>query len=74
MLGTLGQAFDQAPKPDAYKLHKLDEVKKTAYPLETDELKMKFQRRRDEEFYESIQVVRDRLIHSPTNSNPNFFS
>lgn len=57
MMGTLGRAFEKAPKPDAQKLHRVEREKTPPQPLETEELMQKFTRKRDEDFYEKfIQV------------------
>uniref|UniRef100_A0A914WB98 Ig-like domain-containing protein n=1 Tax=Plectus sambesii TaxID=2011161 RepID=A0A914WB98_9BILA len=62
MLGTLGQAFQQAPKPDAQKLHRVEREKTPPEPLETEELMSKFTRKRDEDFYEKfVQAEQTKL-------------
>ncbi|KJH46030.1 immunoglobulin I-set domain protein [Dictyocaulus viviparus] len=56
-LGTLGEAFDAAPKPDARKLLSVERSRTPIEPLETEELLQKFTRPRDEQFYDQLAYV-----------------
>lgn len=57
MMGTLGEAFERAPKPDFTKLMRMETEREPIAPMESEELVSKFQRKREEEFYEKILAV-----------------
>ncbi|CAB3397921.1 unnamed protein product [Caenorhabditis bovis] len=56
-LGSLGEAFETAPKPDAQKLMHVERSHSPIEPLETEELIQKFTRPRDDNFYEKLSYV-----------------
>lgn len=56
-LGTLGEAFERAPKPDLGKLVRIEGEKAAPAPLESEELVQKFHKQRHEDFYEKISAV-----------------
>ncbi|CAI4222564.1 unnamed protein product [Auanema sp. JU1783] len=56
-LGTLGEAFDAAPKPNAMKLMHVERAKSPIEPMETEELLQKFTKPRDDQFYEQLSYV-----------------
>uniref|UniRef100_A0A1I7XKU1 Immunoglobulin I-set domain protein n=1 Tax=Heterorhabditis bacteriophora TaxID=37862 RepID=A0A1I7XKU1_HETBA len=56
-LGTLGEAFEAAPKPDAQKLMHVERSRTPIEPLETEELMQKFTRPRDDQFYDQLAYV-----------------
>lgn len=56
-LGTLGEAFEKAPKPDLGKLVRVEGEKALPEPLESEELVQKFHKQRKEDFYEKITAV-----------------
>ena len=58
MMGSLGEAFQKAPKADVKKLLKVEREKTPPEPLETEELIAKFTRERGDDFYEKFVKVR----------------
>uniref|UniRef100_A0A8R1HM90 Ig-like domain-containing protein n=1 Tax=Caenorhabditis japonica TaxID=281687 RepID=A0A8R1HM90_CAEJA len=56
-LGSLGPAFDAAPKPDAQKLMHVERAQSPIEPLESQELIQKFTRPRDDDFYNKLSYV-----------------
>ena len=56
-LGTLGEAFERAPKGDATKLLKVEQIRAPIEPLESEELVQKFTRAKDEQFYDKLAYV-----------------
>ena len=59
-LGQLGEHFKKTRKPDQYALMRVERERKTAHPLESEELLAKFGEKREEEFYEKLLQVRRR--------------
>uniref|UniRef100_A0AC34RI08 Ig-like domain-containing protein n=1 Tax=Panagrolaimus sp. JU765 TaxID=591449 RepID=A0AC34RI08_9BILA len=57
LMGTLGEAFQKAPKPVLPKLLQVENNKTPFEPLETEELVQKFTRTRDEQFYDKLSYV-----------------
>ncbi|WKY10685.1 hypothetical protein Q1695_002781 [Nippostrongylus brasiliensis] len=56
-LGTLGEAFETAKKPDPHKLMEVERARAPFEPLETKELVDKFTRPRDDQFYSQLSYV-----------------
>ncbi|ULT87824.1 hypothetical protein L3Y34_007185 [Caenorhabditis briggsae] len=56
-LGSLGPAFEAAPKPDAQKLMHVERAQSPIEPLESQELIQKFTRPRDDQFYNKLSYV-----------------
>jgi hypothetical protein len=56
-LGSLGQAFERAPKADVTNLLKVERSRHPVEPLETEELMEKFTRPKDEQFYDKLSYV-----------------
>uniref|UniRef100_A0A915DZ78 Ig-like domain-containing protein n=1 Tax=Ditylenchus dipsaci TaxID=166011 RepID=A0A915DZ78_9BILA len=56
-MGSLGEAFEKAPKGDVQKLVKVERGKSPIEPLETEELVQKFTRPRDDQFYDKLSYV-----------------
>ncbi|ETN87097.1 hypothetical protein NECAME_01255 [Necator americanus] len=56
-LGKLGEAFEAAPRPDAQKLFHVERSRYPVEPLETEELIDKFNRPRDDQFYDQLAYV-----------------
>lgn len=63
-MGSLGDAFEKAPKGDIQKLVKVERAKSPIEPLETEELVQKFTRAKDEEFYNKLTYVIFFLIYN----------
>lgn len=57
-MGQLGEAFENAPKPDQQKLVKVERSKSPIEPLESKELMEKFTRPKGDQFYNQINYVR----------------
>ncbi|VDP08349.1 unnamed protein product [Soboliphyme baturini] len=66
MLGSLGQVFEKAPKPSFQKLLEVEAAKEPVEPLESEELKQKFQRKRHDEIYEKILPPDQTKVRGPS--------
>lgn len=58
-MGSLGEAFENASKPDQQKLLKVERSQAPIEPLETQELIDKFSKPKSEGFYDQLNYVRD---------------
>ena len=56
-LGSLGDAFERAPRGDATKLLKVELSRAPIEPLESEELVQKFTRSKDDQFYDRLAYV-----------------
>uniref|UniRef100_A0A915PRJ2 Ig-like domain-containing protein n=1 Tax=Setaria digitata TaxID=48799 RepID=A0A915PRJ2_9BILA len=56
-LGSLGKAFEMAPKADQQKLMRIERSKTPIEPLESEELMEKFTRPKNEQFYNQLTYI-----------------
>lgn len=68
MLGSLGDAFQRAPRPDLQKLMRVEAAKDAPQPLESEELVGKFHKRREEDFYEKVFTAEHQRPPIPSTS------
>lgn len=62
-MGKLGSAFAGAPRPNVQKLMSVERAKTPPPTLESEELRHKFSRKREEEFYDKILAAeRDKQV------------
>lgn len=57
VLGSLGEAFEKAPKADQQKLMRIERLKTPTKPLESEELIEKFTRPKNEQFYNQLTYI-----------------
>ncbi|CAG9532190.1 unnamed protein product [Cercopithifilaria johnstoni] len=57
VLGSLGEAFEKAPKADQQKLMRIERSKSPITPLESEELIEKFTRPKNEQFYNQLTYI-----------------
>nr|CDQ05422.1 BMA-KETN-1, isoform j [Brugia malayi] len=57
VLGSLGEAFEKAPKADQQKLMRIERSKSPTEPLESEELIEKFTKPKNEQFYNQLTYI-----------------